>query len=381
MPSSSHLWISSNSTLASHCLHWLTLERIAIDTEFIRTDTYYPLPGLIQLNTGSQVFLIDPISITQWQPFFELLQDPTIIKILHSCSEDLEVLQHLTGGTPKPLFDTQLAAAYAGIGYSVSYQKLVKKLLDIELPKDETRSNWRQRPLTASQERYAALDVVHLLQIHSILEQVLERKSAKDWVTEDCDSLKSNISNNDPENAWKAIKRTWQLRPQQLAVLKALFIYREEKSRKRNLPRNWVVPKSSLWAIARYQPDNLESLAEVQGMKPSIVKQDGESLLNVIKDAANTPEDQYPKPLPGPLPKKAMEYSKSIKKFIAQQAVLLDVPVEILLPSKAITPILHGWLNRGKFELPDGLKGWRREIIGKPLIKYLNNLIHIKSSN
>ncbi|MDP0588698.1 MAG: ribonuclease D [Candidatus Endonucleobacter bathymodioli] len=381
MPSSHPLWINSNSTLASHCLQWLTLERVAIDTEFIRTDTYYPLPGLIQLNTGTQVFLIDPIPITHWQPFFELLQKPAIIKILHSCSEDLEVLQHLTGGTPKPLFDTQLAAAYVGIGYSLSYQKLVKKLLDIELPKDETRSNWRQRPLTASQERYATLDVVHLLQIHSILEKVLERKSVKDWVTEDCDSLKSNISKNDPDNDWKAIKRTWQLRPQQLAVLKALFIFREEQSRKRNLPRNWVVPKSSLWSIARYQPDNLQALAEVQGMKPSIVQKDGENLLSVIQAAAHTPAAQHPKSLPGPLPKRAMEYRKVIKEFIAQQAILLDVPVEILLPSKAITPILHNWINMGQFELPDSLKGWRREVIGKPLIQHLNNLMLIKSSN
>ncbi len=368
-------WIADNSTLASYCKNWSTLNRIALDTEFIRTDTFYPLPGLIQINTGDGIHLIDPLTIDQWQPLKDLLENPSILKILHSCSEDLEVLQILTDTTPSPLFDTQLAAAYAGLGHSLGYQKLLHKLLGLELPKDETRSNWLQRPLTEAQQHYATLDVLHLLETHTLLEELLHEKPTRSWLAEDCSRMKPSIFFNNSENAWRDVKRAWQLRPKQLAVLKALCIYREEKSKKRNLPRNRVIPKGSLWPIARYQPDNLKSLAAIKDMKKSVIKRDGSKLLAIIKTAAESPKDTYPAPPPGPLPKKTKVYGKAIKEFINEMAEHLELPVEILLPSKTTSPILRSWLETGQFTLPESLQGWRREIIGTPLVEKLNRLI------
>ena len=138
VPHPDPIWVTDNDTLATYCTQWLKLDAIALDTEFIRTDTFYPKPGLIQLGTGTEVFLIDPLKIDHWQPFAELLDSNQVTKVLHACSEDIEVFHLLTGSKPVAMFDTQLAASYAGLGYSLGYQNLLKTLLDIDLPKDAT---------------------------------------------------------------------------------------------------------------------------------------------------------------------------------------------------------------------------------------------------
>ena len=367
-------WVTDNDGLNHYCLQWAKLDAIALDTEFIRTDTFYPLPGLIQLGTGTEVFLIDPLTIDQWQPFAQLLENKTVVKVLHACSEDLEVFKRLTGTVPAALFDTQLAAAFANQGYSLGYQNLIRQLLGIEVPKDETRSDWLRRPLSDAQISYASLDVVHLLKAYDLLKEMLADKPQLNWLQEDCSNLTGNVLPNDPENAWKDVKRAWQLHSQQLAVLKALCIYREQESRRLDVPRNRVIAKGSLWPMARYQPDNLRSLAAIQDMKPRVVKKHGERLLSIIEAAAKTPKGKQPEPLPLPLPKQARDKGKLIKQLINKQAQTINLPVELLLSGKISTPILRSWLESGRFSLPQNLNGWRREVIGKPLIEQLNQL-------
>ena len=368
------IWVTDNDGLNHYCQQWTKLDAIALDTEFIRTDTFYPLPGLIQLGTGTEVFLIDPLTIDQWQPFAQLLEDKTVVKVLHACSEDLEVFKRLTGIVPVALFDTQLAAAFANIGYSLGYQNLIRQLLGIDVPKDETRSDWLQRPLSEAQISYASLDVVHLLEVYSLLKDMLADKPQFDWLLEDCAAMTNNVLGSDPDNAWKDVKRAWQLRPQQLGVLKALCIYRELESRRLDVPRNRVIAKGSLWPLARYQPDNLRSLASIQDIKPVVIKKHGERILAIIESSAKTAKENQPDTLPAPLPKQARDKGKLIKKLINEQAQTINLPVELLLSGKISTPILRGWLESGRFSLPGILNGWRRDVIGKPLIEQLNQL-------
>ena len=367
-------WVTDNDGLNHYCQQWTELDAIALDTEFIRTDTFYPLPGLIQLGTGAGVFLIDPLTIDQWQPFAQLLEDKTVVKVLHACSEDLEVFKRLTGTVPIALFDTQLAAAFANLGYSLSYQNLIRQLLGIDIPKGETRSDWRQRPLSDAQIRYASLDVVHLLPAWQLLNDLLASKPQFGWLLEDCAAMTRNVLASDPENAWKEVKRAWQLHPQQLAVLKELCIYREQESRRLDVPRNRVIAKGSLWPMARYQPDNLRSLAAIQDMRPVVVKKHGKRLLSIIKAAARTPEEQQPDSLPLPLPRLARDKGKLIKQLLNEQAQAINLPAELLLSGRISPPILRSWVETGRFSLPGNLNGWRREVIGKPLIEQLNQL-------
>ena len=371
IPHPDPIWVTDNDSLATYCAQWLKLDAIALDTEFIRTDTFYPKPGLIQLGTGEQVFLIDPLKIDHWPPFAELLGSERVVKVLHACSEDIEVFHILTGSKPQSVFDTQLAAAYAGLGHSQGYQSLLKAVLNIDVPKDATRSNWLQRPLTDAQISYAALDVVHLLYVYRLLLNKLHDTPKLDWLLEDCAELSTGALYPEPEHLWKEVKRAWQLRPQQLAVLKHLCEFREREARRNDVPRNRIIPKGSLWPLARYMPDNTRSLAAIHDMRHNLVRQYGEQILRLIKSAKSLPREEYPEPLPAPLPKPAREFGKLIKGFASQKAREFDIPVELLMAGKLTTPILRGWLENGRFTLPPIMKGWRRETFGKALVTYL----------
>ena len=153
------VWIAQDDDLAQLCARLRQQAAIAVDTEFMRTDTFYPIAGLIQLGDGKTSYLIDPLAITDVAPLRELMLDEQVVKVLHACSEDLEVFECLLQVVPAPIFDTQIGAAFAGLGFSMGYANLVKTLLHTEIPKDETRSDWLQRPLSASQLKYAALDL------------------------------------------------------------------------------------------------------------------------------------------------------------------------------------------------------------------------------
>lgn len=366
------IWINKNQSLVHYCQQWANLDAIALDTEFIRTDTFYPQPGLIQACTGKEIFLIDPLHITQWIPLAGLLNNTQVVKILHASSEDLEVLKLITGTVPKPLFDTQLAAAFVNLGFSMGYQALLKQLLNVDLPKEETRSNWLQRPLSTAQIRYASLDVAHLPTLYQQLQQRLASSPKLAWLDDECQALTLNVLPYDPENAWKDVKRGWQLRPQQLGVLKALCSFRETQSRNDDIPRNRVIPKGSLWPLARFQPKTHKALQTTPEMRGSVLRRYGEQIIDIIRASSQLPEAQRPPKLPAPLPKSAKEAGKHIKKHLNNMAIRLELPIELLNPSKLTSALLRCWLENGYFTLPDTLSGWRRANIGAPLVQQLN---------
>ena len=159
-------YIVDDAELAKACAYLQRASVLALDTEFVRTNTFYPKPGLIQIGDGQRIFLLDPLTLTQWQPFLDLLADQQITKVLHSGSEDLVLLQHTFGQLPEPMFDTQKAAAFLGYGANLSYLNIVKELIGVELEKGETRSDWCARPLSERQLHYAALDVHYLPSIY-----------------------------------------------------------------------------------------------------------------------------------------------------------------------------------------------------------------------
>ena len=168
-------WIDSDTELARAVESWGAI--IALDTEFIRTNTFYPIPGLYQVASNSNIFLIDPLLIEEWQPFKDYLLDPETVKVLHACQEDLELIYAHLQIVPQNVVDTQLANAYVSENYSLSYAKLVEQNLGLQVDKQQTRSDWLQRPLSDDQLHYAVVDVEHLVAIFEQLQQQLYDKS------------------------------------------------------------------------------------------------------------------------------------------------------------------------------------------------------------
>ena len=364
-------WICDDSSLAEHCQQWRQLPFVAVDTEFMRVDTFYPIAGLIQVGDGARAYLIDPLRIGNWQPLAELLEDTRVIKVLHACSEDLEVLSRLTGSLPTPLFDTQLAAGYLNLGFSMGYSRLVQEVLGIELPKGETRSDWLQRPLSETQVSYAAEDAVHLAELYERLRpQLSDEKNA--WVLEDGAELVAQLRREtDPNELYRDAKLAWKLSRAQLAVLRELCAWREREARARDLPRNRILRENALWPMAKTQPDSLSALAKIEDMHPRTIRQDGEFLLDLIKRAASVPPSEWPPAVPEPLPIEASALLKQLRAIGQAEAERLNIAPELMLRKKILELLLKSGYPAGPDQLPDALRGWRRERMGHALLDCL----------
>jgi ribonuclease D len=168
-------WIDNSQQLAELCEQLQSATELAIDTEFMRSDTFFAKLALIQLSDGEQCWLIDTPAIDELQPLTELLSQPQLTLVFHSCGEDLEVLDQVLSVRPKKLFDSQVAAGIVNIGYSMGYARLVENMLQIELGKEDTRSDWLARPLSDRQKLYAADDVLYLFRIYKLLPQIVVR--------------------------------------------------------------------------------------------------------------------------------------------------------------------------------------------------------------
>ena len=364
-------WIRDNDSLGQHCAEWQSLPFVALDTEFMRVDTFYPIAGLIQIGDGERAYLIDPLTIDNWQPLSDLLENPAVVKVLHACSEDLEVLLRLTGSLPAPLFDTQLAAAYLNLGFSMGYSRLVKEVLDLDLPKGETRSDWLQRPLSETQISYAAEDALHLAEVYVLLRPRLSDEKYA-WVLEDGAELVANLRREvDPYEVYREAKLAWKLSPAQLAVLREICAWREQQARARDLPRNRVVREHALWPLAKTQPDNLVALARIEDMHPRTVRQDGEFLLDMIKRAASLPPEQWPPAVPEPLPVEAAALIKRLRAIGQAEAERLNIAPELMLRKKTLEALLKSGFPNGPYQLPESLRGWRRELMGQALLDCL----------
>lgn len=364
-------WILDDQRLAEHCQAWRRLPFVAVDTEFMRVDTFYPKAGLVQVGDGQRAYLIDPLQIRDWRPLAELLEDPAVLKVLHACSEDLEVLLRLTGKLPQPLFDTQLAAGYLNIGFSMGYSRLVQEVLGLELPKGETRSDWLQRPLSQTQVSYAAEDAVHLAELYSALRPRLSDERFA-WVVEDGAELVAQLRREvEPESLYREVKLAWKLSRQQLAVLRELCAWREREARGRDVPRNRILREHALWPMAKSQPDNLSALARIDDMHPRTIRQDGEQLLALIRQAAALPPEQWPEPLPEPLPIEASGVLKRLRAIGQAEGERLGIAPELMLRKKTLEALLKSGFPDGPYHLPESLRGWRRERMGQALLESL----------
>ncbi|GGY65537.1 ribonuclease D [Cellvibrio zantedeschiae] len=368
------VWIAQDAELADLCTRLRQQAAIAVDTEFMRTDTFYPIAGLIQLGDGKTSYLIDPLAIQDFSSLRELMLDEQVVKVLHSCSEDIEVFERLLGVVPSPIFDTQIAAAFAGFGFSLGYAGLVKAVLAIEIPKDETRSDWLQRPLSTSQLKYAALDVAHMLIVYGKLLQTLKASERLQWVKSDCADLVVNARKpDDYAEAFHKVGFAWKLRPLELAILRDLCIWREVESRARDIPRNRLIKEPSLFEIARKQPQDAAHLQRIEDIPSRTLRNDTETLLRIIQDSAATNPATWPARLDAPLALSEAPLMKSLKKYVRDVAEGLSLPPELLIRKREYEAIARSGLKGGTYSLPERLLGWRYEIIGKGLLEVAQN--------
>lgn len=358
--------ITTNQALTEICQLARQKSAVALDTEFVRVSTYFPKLGLVQLYDGERISLIDPLSISDFSPLVELLSDPDVLKVLHSCSEDLLVFLQEFDQLPRPMIDTQIMARFLGLGNSVGLAKLALNYLNIKVDKGATRTNWLKRPLSETQLHYAAGDVWYLLPIYYCLEKELALTPWQNAVQADCElalSKPKKLQARDAETAYLDIPNSWKLNPLELARLKILAQWRQEVAIERDLALSYVVKSENLWKVAKYNPRNTSEMLEM-GLSNNEVRVRGKKILQLLAKARRVSPYDYPKRIvrivDDPRYKKAIRLLQEKAYELTPQGLTLEI-----LASKRSLEELIKWVwqhNESQEKVPDLLVGWRREI-------------------
>ncbi|MBN9553164.1 MAG: ribonuclease D [Alphaproteobacteria bacterium] len=260
--------VETNEALSSFLAELSSAPYLALDTEFLRDQTYYPRLCLIQVAApGGIEGIIDPLAPgLDLAPFYELLKRPDIVKVLHAARQDIEIFYLQGGVLPDPLFDTQVAAMVCGFGDAASYETLARKLAQVEIDKSARFTDWSHRPLSKRQLEYALADVTHLRVIYEKLSAQLARTGRARWVEEEIAALKDpRLYRLDPDQAWKRLKpRTTNKRF--LAMLASLAAWREREAQARDIPRGRVLKDEALTEIAAHPPESDEALERIRAV-------------------------------------------------------------------------------------------------------------------
>ena len=359
-------FIEHRDHLESACRRWMSLDAVGLDTEFERTRTYYSRPALIQVFDGDRVALIDPLEIDEFAPLGELLLCTGTTKVMHAAEGDIEVFEQLTGVVPNPVFDTQIAAAFTGHGYSLGYRNLTQILLGEELAKDATRSNWLKRPLSDAQIAYAALDVVHLLPMFRLLAELLVRLGREKWFREEIQRLqRRRDADRDPRRAYRRIRSAARLDDEGLRVLRALAAWREREARERDLPRQMILDDATLMALASPPMAEKDTLAALDETAKSRYAR---TLLDLVATARASAE-VVPAVQPS-VERRLAPRLKALKDLVRERAEALGVPAPLLAQSRILESLVQASAT-GRAELPEELRGWREALIGVPLLRAL----------
>lgn len=341
--------------------------RLGMDTEFIRERTYWPQLALVQMvfegSNGEELLLVDPLAPGMPEALVPILSDPEILKVMHSPSEDLVAFKHTCGVVPRPLFDTQLAAALAGIGAGLGYQKLVEQVTGVALEKGETRSDWLRRPLSPAQLEYAADDVRHLFEIHDVLDGQLELLGRREWLIEDATRTVLNAENEALERWPHLAMRSAQFldRPSQARLIR-LLRWRDAYARETDRPRNWILDNELAVAIARAAPTDPQALKAMFEGNPKAPRK----LADVIWSALSTPlDDEAEAPDAGVGERRDKERLRTLQAAVAARSAELGLPDGVLASKRWLEALLdHGvW--------PDALAGWRRAALEPSLAPLL----------
>ncbi len=370
-PVLNYQFITTNTALEDVCKAASEVSQIALDTEFVRIRTYYPHLGLIQMYDGKQISLIDPLTITEWTPFVELLTNPAVLKYLHAGSEDLEVFSHQFGCVPTPMIDTQVVAAFLGYPISCGFATLVEKYEHIALDKSESRTDWLARPLTEKQCQYASGDVFYLLPLAKKLIAQAQEAGYMDAIVDECEMIAERRQETvSPELAYRDIGNAWQLRGQQLACLKMLAEWRLNQARARDMALNFVVREEHLWSVARYLPTSLAEL-DALSLSGQEIRCHGRRLLDFVAKAKQIKDEDCPEPIGNlieqPNYKKAF---KAIKTVIQEVSEGQRYNPELLASRRQINQLLniHWKIKTGEPEL---LSRWRKALLAEKITAIL----------
>jgi len=352
-------WLESPQALDAWLDNLGPSEPLALDTEFERVSTFYPIPGLVQLGGNGEFWLVDPEVAEASARFREVLADPERPKLLYAMSEDLELFRHWLGVVPAGVLDLQIGAALAGAGFSVGYARLVETLFGETLDKSATRSDWLARPLSAQQQRYALDDIRFLSPLYQWVQKQLQARNLEPAFEEESRRFADQGEDSaDAQLHYLKLRGGWTLSREKQGVLQALVAWREAECQHLDRPRGRVLNDGLLIAVADRLPSSLAALKDVQGVPGGFVRRYGETILSLIANARERDHSDL-ELIPGPLTRDQQATYRQVKKHVRKIAEDFDIPIEILAPRKRLEKVVKdGCLAGDPF-----FEGWRLQLL------------------
>lgn len=363
-----HPLITDSKRLAELCARLAKSPFVAVDTEFMRENTYYPDLCLVQLADANEAAAIDPkaegLDLT---PMLDLLCDnEEVLKVFHAGGQDIEIFFNLTGKTPHPMFDTQIAAMALGQGEQVGYSNLVDLWMGIQLDKGARFTDWSRRPLDKRQIDYAIADVTHLSVIFPMMLEKLRVTGRGAWLNDEMERI-SDAANyrNDPENAWSRIK-VQSRKPDVLGRLQAMAAWREREAQRKNIPRGRIMKDETLADIAAHPPKTQADLPKVRGLSPAWRDNEiGARLIAVIESSKPMSRDTMPdRGRSGPgVGKDGSLVADLLKLLLKIRSREINVAPRLLVRTEELERLAAG--ERDGLEV---LSGWRFEQFGRDAV-------------
>ncbi len=355
--------ITTTDALAAACERFATHRFVTVDTEFLRETTFWPKLCVVQIASADEAVVIDAVAEgIDLAPFFALMANEKVLKVFHAGRQDIEIVWHLAGIIPAPVFDTQVAAMVLGHGDSISYDQLVQRLTGHVLDKSLRFTDWSRRPLTAAQIAYAEADVTHLRDVYLKLEADLAKRGRADWVGEEMAVLTSpETYRQEPERAWERL-RSRARKPKDLAVLMEVAAWREREAQARDIPRSRILKDDVIGEIANQHPSTIEKLGQLRSIPKGFERsRAGEQIVEAVK--AGLARD--PKTLP------RIERDKPLSNGASATVELLKVLLRMTSEQHGVAAKIIATVDDleqiAADEAPDvpALTGWRRELFGE----------------
>jgi ribonuclease D len=354
--------ITDTEALAAFCARHKSAEFVAVDTEFMRERTYWPILCVVQVAGPDEAVAIDALAPgLDLAPLLDLMVDPAVRKVFHAARQDLEIFFQLSGQVPHPVFDTQVAAMVCGFGDAASYETLVRRLAGAHLDKASRFTDWAQRPLTERQIEYALADVVHLRTVFERLQQILEKNGRSTWFAEEMSNLVDPaIYRTDPAAAWRRFRIRGRADRRFLGVLKAVVAWRERAAQQRDLPRGRIMKDEAVLEIAAHAPKSIEALSRTRSLPKGVAEGKlGQDILDAV--AAGLADPDPPPPIPGKAepPPGIGPLIELLRVLLKQRCEDFQVAQKLLASADDLEAIAAD----DNADVP-ALHGWRREVFG-----------------
>ena len=372
------MYIANQEDLEAFANRAMRSSVLAIDTEFLREKTYYAKLCLLQLATDDETAIVDPFEVDDLRVLAPLLENESVVKLFHAGGQDLEILLREVGVLPRPLFDTQVAAALLGHTQQIGYAALVHAECGVTLKKIDSFTDWSRRPLSDSQLEYAADDVAYLPRMYERMRAQLVELGRLAWLDRDFEDLADpkRYATNERER-YRRLKRVSQLSRRQLAAAREVAAWRELEAQRRDVPRKWVVTDEQIVEACKREARTIDELFMVRGMSDRLSTKDARCVVALMSSALDAPPDAWPEP------DRCGKNEPNVDAELDLMCALVRLRAKqngVAFPTLASHDDLAR-VARGYREGVDVLRGWRRSLVGEELLRLLEGKIALSLSD